>query len=211
MDSLQLRFETDDRNITLRPYVNGHDLLAGYENNQGRDPDELLPPLSSRLCPSVKGHLVMMGVCSCGELGRGCLALTLRREGGDVIWEPAPAAGRETLSRSYRFELRAYLDAVDSAAGAPPAGEGVGRRVARMIRLRLGMYDQQYESLAVFHQARIDWISAWPWTSDIVRASVTSAEGQTVHEFTRKLETEQEFGARVMSELDALRMPGSAG
>lgn len=208
MDSLQLRFETRDQNITLRPYVDGHDLLADYENERGRDPDDLLPPLSSRLFPSSERHLVIMGVCSCGESGCGSLALSIRREGGDVIWEPAPVAHDETLSRSYRFELRAYLDAIDAAAANPPVGEGVGRRVARMVRLGLGMYDQHYESLVVFHRARIDWVSAWPWSSDVVEVSVTNADEQTVHEFTQQRETEAQFAARVMAELMRLRMPG---
>jgi hypothetical protein len=208
MNDLQLRFETRDQGVTLRPYVDGNDLLAEYQNSQGRDPDDLLPPLSSRLFPSGEGHLVIMGVCSCGEAGCGSLSFSIRREAGDVIWEPTPVAHDETLNRAYRFELRAYLDAIDGAAGDPPAGEGAGRRVARMIRLRLGMYDQRYESLAVFHHARIDWVSAWPWTSDTVKVSVTNADGQTVHEFTPQLETEAQFGARVMAELVRLRMPG---
>lgn len=206
MNKLELRYDITDERITLRPCVDGVDMLASYENNQGRDPDDLLPPLSSQLLPVSIGHSTLLGVCSCGESGCGSLIVSIRRDQSEVLWEPAESAGQETLNRSYLFELTGYLDAIDRAAGEPPFGEGRGRRVARIVRLQLGMYDQRYESMTVFHRARIDWITAWPWTSDVVRASVTTAGEQLVLEFGSQLdEDDVQFARRVAAQLARLR------
>jgi hypothetical protein len=207
MNRLQLRYDIAEQTVTVRPFVDGIDILDGYRNSQGRDPDDLLPPLSTQLLPTRGGHPAILGVCSCGEPGCGSLAVSIRRAGSEVLWQPAEIAGYETLRRSYRFELVPYLEAVDTAAGDPPAGEGTGRRVARRVRAALGMYDLRYGSLAMFHEARIDWISAWPWRSHAVKASVTTTAGQTVHEYTAELdETEDQFAARVTAELARFRL-----
>lgn len=212
MNLLQLRYDVSEQSITLRPFVDGFDILDDYKHSQGRDPDDLLPPLSTHLFPTRGGHEAILGVCSCGEAGCGSLAVAIRRAGSEVTWGPAEAPGCETLSRSYRFELLAYLDAVDAAAGDPPAGEGKGRRVARQVRRALEMYDQRYGTLRAFHEARIDWISAWPWTSHTVRASVTTAAGQTVHEYTADLEeSETQFASRVSAEFAKLRLTVNDG
>ena len=208
MNTLQLRYAIIDDAVTLRPLIDGVDVLDDYVNSQGRDPNHLLPPLSTRLFPARGAHRVIIGVCSCGETGCGSLEMSVRRSGNEVLWEPVEAAKDETLRRPYQFDLRAYLDAVDGAAGDPPAGEGLGRRVARDVRMRLGMYDQRHESMTMFHRATIDWISAWPWNSPVVKASVTSSAGQSVHEFTlQRDESEDRFAARIATELARLRLP----
>lgn len=208
MNKLQLSYHVSENAVTLRPFIDDDDLLSGYRNSQGRDPDDLLPPLSTRLFPARGAHRVIVGVCSCGETGCGSLTISIRRSGNEVLWEPVEATMYETLRRGYRFGLRSYLDAVDTAAGDPPAGEGIGRRVARDVRMRLGMYDQQYESMRLFHTASIDWIGAWPWDSPVVKASVTSDSGQAVHQFTLQLdESEEQLAVRIASELAKLRLP----
>jgi len=210
MNRLQLRYETTEDQITLRPFIDGQDLLAGFNNDHGRDPDDLLPPLSTQLFPTRDGRTAIIGMCSCGETGCGSLAVRIRRIRSEVVWEATDSPGCETLHRSYSFDLTSYLDAVDDAAGDPPQGEGQGRRVGRAVRVLLGMYEQKYGTVTLFHQAKIDWISAWPWPSDVVKASVSSVNGQTVHEFrSHPGERDAKFAARVAAELHRMRLPSS--
>lgn len=158
MNQLHLRYDTTEDQLTLRPFIDGQDLLSGYQNDRGRDPNILLPPLSTRLLPTRAGHTAIVGICACDEAGCGSLSLRIRRVHNEVVWEPSKAARDETLNRTYRFDLTEYLDAVDEAGEGPPAGEGQGRRVARAVELMLGRYDQQYEFMTLFHSAKIDWI-----------------------------------------------------
>jgi hypothetical protein len=210
MNRFQLRYETTEDQITLRPFIDGQDLLAGFNNDHGRDPDDLLPPLSTQLFPTREGRTAIVGMCSCGETGCGALAIRIRRVRSEVVWEATESPGYETLHRSYSFDLTDYLDAVDDAADDPPPGEGQGRRVARAVRVLLGLHDQKYSTVTLFHQAKVDWISAWPWTSDVVKVSVSLIDGQTVHEFSSHPgETEAKFAARVAADLQRMRLPSS--
>ena len=120
VNSLQFRLFLDDGNASLRPMIDGDDLLAGYRNSTGRDPNRVLPPVSSVLLPTGEARAVLIGSCSCGVTGCGSLEMSVRREHGTVIWEPALYPQYETLSRSYRFELERYLDAVDAAIDDRP-------------------------------------------------------------------------------------------
>ena len=53
---LFLQHATNEGSATLRPIIDGDDLLAEHGNNRGRDPDQLVPPLSKVLLPSRAGH-----------------------------------------------------------------------------------------------------------------------------------------------------------
>lgn len=206
MNRLSLQIAVTNGAATLRPTIDGRDFLAEYKNDEGLDPERLLPPLSYALLPTRRPRRVIVGACSCGETGCGSLSMSLRRAGNEVVWEALESARDETLRREYRFDLEQYLDAVDAAADDRP-GEGRGRRIARRVRLALGLYDGEYDSLTMFHQAKVDWISAWPWDSDTVRASLTSASGQTVREFdAQPNESDDHFMARVCSVLNDLRL-----
>lgn len=211
MNAVRFRFAIDERGTaSLRPVVDGLDLLAGYRNDQGLDPERLLPPLSHALYPARTGRDVVVGACSCGETGCGSLSLHVRRAGPDVVWEPVTGTlPDETIAREYRFPLAEYLDALDDAGDDRP-GEGRGPRVARQVRQLLGRYDQQYDSLALFQVAGVDWVSAWPWASSTVKVSITKAGTQTRYEFDATLdETDNRFAARVASEIARLRMSAS--
>jgi hypothetical protein len=194
----------------VRPVIDGQDLLDGHSNDRGLHPDRLLPPLSSQLLPTRHPRRVLIGSCSCGETGCGSLWLSCRRDSAQVIWEPLNNAPGETLHASYQFDLVDYLEAVDTAAADRP-GEGRGLRVARLVRLMIGQYDGNYDSLTAFYTSRLDWVSAWPWGSDTVRASLTDAEGQHVPEFNAEPdETDQQFAARIAADLAGRRMPRPA-
>lgn len=159
MNTLRLKQRLDNGAPTIRPIVDDDDLLDNYENNRGLDPDRLLPPLASWLLPTTTGHRVVIGSCGCGETGFGSLSAVIRRVGDCVVWEPASWVPYENLKRSYSFELVQYLDAVDGAADDRP-GEGRGRRVARRVRLLLGMHDHANGAVTMFHRVHLDWISA---------------------------------------------------
>jgi hypothetical protein len=47
----------------------------------------------------------MIGVCGCGEAGCGSLWLQVRRDGGQVLWEPDPDTPRHSIDRTWRFDL----------------------------------------------------------------------------------------------------------
>src|SRR3954462_5661367 len=105
MNRLQLRYETTEDQTTLRPFIDGEDLLGGFDNDLGRDANDLLSPLSTRLFPTREGRVAIVGVCSCGETGCGSLAIRIRRVRSQVICEAMESSGHETLHRSYRFDL----------------------------------------------------------------------------------------------------------
>lgn len=205
MNELTFSFSIDSGNATLRPRIDGDDLLSRYRNHRGLHPDRLLPPLSTRLLPTRSPRSVLIGSCSCGETGCGSLGIRLRRVGARVRWEPDERSHDESLSVTYTFELTQYLDAVDAAADDRP-GEGRGSRVAREVRLLLGLYDQSYDSLTLFQSAKVDWIEGWPWESNTVRVSITSAAGQQTREYhARAGESDRDFTARIAAELNDLR------
>ncbi|MGH3266995.1 MAG: hypothetical protein ACRDNS_34005, partial [Trebonia sp.] len=54
------------------------------------DPVELLPPDSAALLPTTAPRHAMIGICTCGEPGCSSMWLQVRRDGGQVVWEPDP-------------------------------------------------------------------------------------------------------------------------
>lgn len=211
MNELDLTLSVTSGLPTLRPVIDGRDLLGQHKNDHGLDPDRLLPPLSTILLPTRAPRRVMIGCCSCGETGCGSLALQSRRLGSQVLWEPDERAQYETLSRSYVFDLTQYLDAVDQASEDRP-GEGRGRRVARRVRQLLGLYDQAYDSLTIFQKVRVDWVSAWPWDSDVVRVSVSDADGQQLLDYSPTLEeSDAQLAVRIAADLGDRRYGRARG
>ena len=132
----------------------------------------------------------------------------MRRVGAEVVWEAVDNPKHETLARRHRFAPVDYLEALDNAAEDRP-GEGQGRRVARLVRVMLRRYDEQFEETALFAQARIDWVGAWPWTSPTVSASVTGPAGQRVLDFNPgPRESDRHFAVRVATEVEKARREG---
>lgn len=100
----------------------------------GRDPADLLPPFSRALLPSAAPTPLMIGICGCGVAEDCSLWVSLRRDGDEVVWEPARVTehGHRSVRETWRFDLIAYLDAVDAATG-PWAWESRARVVAREL------------------------------------------------------------------------------
>lgn len=157
-----------DGGATLRPIIDGVDLLEGHRNSRGVDPDRLLPPVSSSLMPSRLAHRVVIGSCGCGDSGCGSLSMEIRRRGGSVTWGPAETGRRESIRQTYEFELEAYIDAVDVAAEVRP-GEGQGRRVARAVTCLIREHADVMGETP--HQAPgIAWVSGYPYDSPRMEA-----------------------------------------
>ena len=101
----------------------------------GRDPARLLPPFSRALLPSATPTPLMIGICGCGDADDYSVWVSLRRDAGEVVWEPTPVTenGHHSVRETWRFDLVAYLDAIDAATG-PWAWESTARVVARELR-----------------------------------------------------------------------------
>ena len=201
MNNLRLRYVVDETTVSLRPIIDGVDLLSHYRNATGLHPDALLPPVSSVLLPTRAGRSVNVGACSCGEVGCGSLRTNVRRQKGLAIWEPTERVEDETISRTYRFDLIDYLDAIDAAAGDRP-GEGRGPRIARLVELRLGRKDQRVPRLPTLMGAYIDGVTAWPWTTDKVRASLSWERGHDFVEYSPMAhESDDHYANRIIEDL----------
>ena len=120
------------------------------------------------------------------------------------MWEPTDAhsRNRETIHRTYQFELEQYLDALDAAAEDRP-GEGRDRRVARAIAIQIGEYPELMVELPQ-RPPGIDRVTAYPYDSAVVRGSVTVGEDQRLYEFEPgPAETDTQFANRVIDQLNA--------
>lgn len=201
MNKLRLHYLIDDTSVSLRPIIDGVDLLSHYRNSTGLHPDALLPPVSSVLLPTRAGRSVNLGACSCGEVGCGSVRANIRRHGNVAIWEPTARIRDESISRTYRFDLLDYLDAIDAAAGDRP-GEGRGPRIARMVELRLGRKDQRVPRLPTLMGVSVDWVTAWPWTTDKVRAAISWDDGYERMEFgPLPRESDEHYAGRIIEHL----------
>lgn len=204
LDGLGFTFVVDeDGGGTLRPTVSGQDLLAGHSNSRGRDPDDLLPPLSDMLLPTRSGRHVVIGSCTCSYTGCGSLSMIVRRADSVVWWEPFDTGRRETLHRAYGFDLLQYLDAVDTAAEVRP-GEGRARRIVREVTRRLLLTDEVADGAARVRPQGIAWISSWPWHSDAVSVLVDGSD-ESLTLPPHKGETDDQYVNRLHATIDGMR------
>jgi hypothetical protein len=107
---------------------------TGDLHGLGPDPADLLPPFSRALLPSAAPTPLMIGICGCGNDGDYSLWVSLRRDGRQVVWEPMQVTeqGHRSVRETWRFDLVAYLDAIDAATG-PWQWESTVRLVAREL------------------------------------------------------------------------------
>lgn len=100
------------------------------------DPAALLPPDSAALLPTMAGTTAMVGVCNCGEPDCGSLWMRVRRTGDVVVWQPDPDPPDASIDRTWTFDLRRYLDAIDIGQGLFAPLESRARVIARELRRR---------------------------------------------------------------------------
>jgi hypothetical protein len=213
LNVLSFRFVLDEgdpddegANATLRPVVDGVDLLDGVRLIRGCDPDDLLGTRARHLLPLAGSSDAAVGVCTCGELGCGSFRISVSRRGDVVEW--GAAACGQTITGTYRFGLVAYLDALEQAKALRPY-EGRGRRVARIVTQRLSSEPDGVEHPLLPGRTQVDWVSAWPWTSDVVRACVVPpGSDQQVLDFPPLPdEDDAAFAERVAQRLEELAWP----
>ena len=202
-----LRFVLEEGDVaTLRPVIDGHDLLHGARMIMGCNPDDLLSRRRVELLPITGSGHAAIGVCTCGVLGCGAFRVSVRRDGDVVEWGPFPVG--QTVTRTYRFGLVAYLDELQAARLLRPY-EGRGHRTAREVtRLLMGDPDDKEQPMLP-GVTRVDWVSAWPWTSDVVQACVAPGGGDTeIIEFTALPdEDDTAFAERIVEALWRLAWP----
>lgn len=180
---------------TLRPMIDGVDVLDADPWVMGRDPDALLHADAPDLLPPGEGWELAIGVCTCGELGCGAFRVTVSRDGDVVRW--SPSRGSHTVPETYVFGLVAYLDELE-AARALRLREGRGRRIAHGIYRRLGARYGVNRPL-LDGPTRIYWVNSWPWTSDTVKARIEPhRDQQDLVEFAPlPAETDDEAAVRI--------------
>jgi hypothetical protein len=162
LNVLSFRFVLDEGdpdeeggNATLRPLIDGVDLLEAAYLIKGCDPDDLLGRRARHLLPLAESTEAAVGVCTCGELGCGSLRVTVARRGDIVEWRPTSSG--QTIGAIYRFGLVAYLDALEQARALRPY-EGRGRRVASAVRRRLGSDPECVEHPLLPGATQVDWV-----------------------------------------------------
>jgi hypothetical protein len=71
-----------------------------------------------------------------------------------------------------------------------------------MVELRLGRKDQRVPRLPTLMGVSIDWVTAWPWTTDKVRASLTWDEGHELVEYgPQPRESDERYADRIVENL----------
>lgn len=129
------------------------------------NPVGLLPPDSAALLPTTTPRQAMVGVCTCGEPGCSSLWLQVRRDGDEVLWEPDPDTPSHTVDTSWRFALRAYLDALDEGQRSSAAWETRPMRIARELRRRRDSLDG-FHMINPVTRAPMRLINAIAWPSE---------------------------------------------
>ncbi|MFD5414050.1 hypothetical protein [Streptomyces nojiriensis] len=143
--------------VQVRPVVDGRDILAESPAGwSGEDPWAVLGP-GGLAAVDEHPHEVRPARISCTEVCCGALYVTVRREGGEVVWDGwrNPAGGSADLPE-FRFEAARYEAEVHRAA-LDRGREWPARTVAGLLAERL--------------RADADWSRRWEceleavWTS----------------------------------------------
>jgi hypothetical protein len=189
----ELRVETafDGNRATTSLFIDGVDILElqrptvrpdGSSYRDGKpnvfrpaDPIGLLPPDSRVLLPAAVPCQAMIGVCSCGEAGCASLWLRVRRDGGQVLWEPDPDAPRHSVDRTWRFDLARYLDAVDAGTSTMTWEPRVRLLAREFRRLRDRLF-----GFPIRNGYNLLTVSAWPGNDQII-VSVAGPTGVSFH------------------------------
>ncbi|MFJ1795953.1 hypothetical protein [Kitasatospora griseola] len=132
-----------DGRTELRFLVDGRDLLAtGFlEGSLGPEPACLLGPYS-HLLPDPEPREVRLHRAACGDECCGALYVTLRREGGVVLWDGWRNPRLKDLDLPpYRFDAEQYLAEFDRAGAGFQGGpaRSVGRLLERELVRRPGV------------------------------------------------------------------------
>lgn len=138
----------DREPVETRILVDGRPLVpAVFARGPARCPEYLLD--EGRLRAGPEPREVQLAVASCTEGCCGALYVTIRRDGDQVVWEPAPALP------AYRFDAAAY-DAEVARAETDRSWPWPARSTARLIKAGL----MERPELLSRWDARRGWISS---------------------------------------------------
>jgi hypothetical protein len=123
MHVIDLHFEPSpfSNDHQVRPVIDGIDLLRGLaDDSLGIDPPQFFrqPALG-------RGGNLLIGRCSCGDVGCGAVRVDVAVTDRRVTWQ----FGTE---RTYHFELQQYLDCFERAS-LNTTWESVGRTAERLV------------------------------------------------------------------------------
>lgn len=134
---LELRIVAPARGwVQVRPVIDGRDILAElWSPWDGEDPWVVLGP--GGVAAADGPHEVRLARISCTEICCGALYVTVRREGGEVVWDGwrNPAGGNADLPE-FRFDAARYAAEVRRAE-QDRAWEWPARTVAALLAERL--------------------------------------------------------------------------
>ena len=194
-DVLELERQTRRPDGSLYPY--------GPMNFYPPDPVLLLPPDSSALLPSVVPRPAMVGICGCGELEDASLWMQVRRDGGEVVWEPDPYAPRSSIEATYRFDLMQYLEAVDQGHQSTTVWETRPRLLARELR-------RQRDSLFGFPGLRLLTVRSWLGV-DYLMIEVAGSDGVPWYEIPVPDDRTDDQIIAELRDFDPLKYDGLTG
>ncbi|WP_448316061.1 hypothetical protein [Streptomyces sp. CO7] len=145
--------------VQCRPVVDGRDLLADvFDEGPAEDPSRLLGPDSPLLATGTPRR-VRLAEAECSEGCCGAVYVTVRREGGQVVWSDwrDPADASFTLPE-LRFGRDPY-EAEIRRASADHSWEWPARTVARLLEERLrdhadwpGRWECELDSVSAWHR-----------------------------------------------------------
>ncbi|WP_091456519.1 hypothetical protein [Micromonospora inyonensis] len=126
--------------VEVRPWIDGRDVLAeAFAAGPGSDPGELLGSDGSLLA-DVEPHEVRLAAAECTEACCGALYVTVRREGGHVVWSGWRNPDEQEVGLpEFRFDAEDYRTEVERAA-REQRRERRAHPVARLLERHLGWH-----------------------------------------------------------------------
>ncbi|MFD9869072.1 hypothetical protein ACFXI8_26480 [Streptomyces niveus] len=148
--------------VEVRPLVDSEDILAEvFTEGPGEDPKYLLLP-DGPLTAGPEPHEVRLAEATCTEGCCGALYVTIRRDGGHVIWSEWRNPDEDNVDLpEFWLDAREYQTEVEQAV-ADHSWEWPARTVARLLELGLR---ERVGRLARW-ECELGGVSAWLWKPD---------------------------------------------
>lgn len=150
--------------VQALPIINGRDVVSeAFEVGPAHGPEQLLAS-SQQLLATNEPHEVELAEAKCTVGCCGALNVTIRQEGGAVVWEKwRDANGPDPDLPSFRFDAEAYAAEVDRAS-EDHSWEWPARTVARMLSER---FRAEPDAFAAW-QCEFYAAESWTWQRDRV-------------------------------------------
>jgi hypothetical protein len=162
------------RAVEVRPLADDRDILAGaFDKGPGEDPRYLLIP-QGPLEAAELPHEVRLASAQCAEECCGALYVTVRCEGGQVVWDRWRDPDRDGLVLpEIRFEAGQYRAEL-ARATADRGWEWPARTVARLLEEHL----TDHPDWLTRWECELHSVSAWPPEPDRFHVLFTFRPGR---------------------------------